>query len=85
VVRDNIIGFNGNGGAAGDQIDLSTIDANLDAPGNQAFHLNQLTYSGGILTATVIGFGIPGSLDLQVRLVGSPPLDLESGTNDVVL
>jgi Ca2+-binding RTX toxin-like protein len=85
VIRDNIIGFDGKGRALGDRIDLSTIDANLDLAGNQTFHLNQLTYSGGILTATVIGFAIPGSLDLQVRLVGSPPLDLGSGTNDIVL
>ena len=65
----------------------STIDANLNMSGNQAFNLNQLTYSGGILTATVIGFGIPGSLDLQIHLVGSPPLDLAgpSPTNDIIL
>lgn len=85
VIRDNIIGFNGKGDALGDRIDLSTIDANLNISGNQAFNLNQLTYSGGILTATVIGFGIPGSLDLQIHLVGSPPLDLAGPTNDIIL
>lgn len=85
VIRDDIVGFNGRGADLGDRIDLSTIDANLDVAGNQAFNLNQLTYSGGILTATVIGFGIPGSLDLQVRLVGSPPLDLVGPTNDIIL
>jgi Ca2+-binding RTX toxin-like protein len=85
VIRDDIFGFNGRGDALGDRIDLSTIDANRDVGGNQAFNLNQLTYSNGILTATVIGIGIPGSLDLQVHLVGSPPLDLSSGTNDIIL
>jgi Ca2+-binding RTX toxin-like protein len=84
VIRDNIIGFDGRG-ALGDRIDLSTIDANREAAGNQAFNLHQLRYSGGILTATVIGFGIPGSLDLQVRLVGNPPLDLVGSTNDIIL
>ena len=73
VIRDDIVGFNGKGAGLGDRIDLSTIDANLEVAGNQAFNLNQLTYSGGILTATVIGFGIPGSLDLQIHLVGNPP------------
>jgi Ca2+-binding RTX toxin-like protein len=85
VIRDNIFGFDGRGAALGDRIDLSTIDANLNARGDQAFSLKQLTYSGGILTATAIGFGIPGSLDLQVHLVGNPPLDLDGPTNDIIL
>jgi Ca2+-binding RTX toxin-like protein len=85
VIRDDIVGFNGKGAGLGDRIDLSAIDANREVAGNQAFNLNQLTYSGGILTATVIGFGIPGSLDLQVHLVGNPPLDLAAPTNDIIL
>lgn len=84
-IYDSIVDFNGNGAALGDRIDLSTIDANLNEPGNQAFALNQLSYNNGVLTAEVIGFSIPGSLDLQIRLVGNPPLDIVEPTNDVIL
>lgn len=83
VIRDSIIDFNGNGSALGDQIDLSAIDANLEVYGNQAFTPEQLSYSDGILTATVSGFGIPGSLDLQILLPGNPLLDIVG--NDLVL
>lgn len=83
-IYDSIVDFNGNGAASGERIDLSTIDANLNEPANQAFALNQLSYNNGVLTAEVIGFSIPGSLDLQIRLVGNPPLDIVDPTNDVI-
>jgi hypothetical protein len=84
-IYDSIVDFNGNGTALGDRIDLSTIDANLELPGDQAFTQSQLSYSNGIFSANVIGFGIPGSLDLQIHLVGNPPLDVVGATNDVIL
>ena len=75
--RDTIIAFSG---AAGDRIDLSTIDANTLISGNQAFAFigsdpfaaaGQLRFSGGILSADVNGdkiadFGIiTGAVVLQ--------------------
>lgn len=52
----------------GDKIDLSTIDADLFLPGNQAFTSNQMTYNSanGMFTADVNG----GS-DLQIHMVGT--------------
>ncbi len=84
LARDIIVDFVGNGGAAGDQIDLSTIDANVGMAGNQAFVTAQLSYSaGGILSVDVIGD--PGAIDLQIELVGAPPLDIVGATNDIIL
>lgn len=85
VIRDIIRDFHGGGDDLIDQIDLSTIDANLNVEGNQAFATNQLSYNDGILTANVIGFGIPGSLDLQIQLYDNPPLDIVGSTNDIIL
>jgi hypothetical protein len=67
-----ITDFNGRGVFPGDRIDLSTIDANLFLPGNQAFGPGQLHYSNGILSANIIGTG--PAPDLQIALLGSPPL-----------
>lgn len=67
ATRDVIVGFTGNGAAAGDVIDLSTIDANLFVAGNQSFAAAQLTYVGGILTANIIGT----AADLQINLLGA--------------
>lgn len=52
----------------GDKIDLSTIDADLFLPGNQAFTSSQMTYNSanGMFTADVYG----GS-DLQIHMVGT--------------
>jgi hypothetical protein len=47
-------------------IDLSTIDANVNIAGNQAFATSQLSYSGGMLTTNVHGG------DLRILLIGSP-------------
>jgi Ca2+-binding RTX toxin-like protein len=77
--RDVITDFIGNGNAAGDRIDLSTIDANALLAGNQAFIAGQLTYIGGILSANIIG--TPPVQDLQIELLGAPPLVL----SDIVL
>lgn len=66
---DHILDFNR---LQGDQIDLSTIDANLSLAGNQTFAAAQLSYNAaGILTANVL-FGA----DIQINLVGAPTLNL---------
>ncbi len=65
---DHIFDFNR---LQGDQIDLSTIDANLLLPGSQTFAAAQLSYNAGILTANVL-FGA----DIQIKLVGTPVLNL---------
>lgn len=65
---DHILDFNR---LQGDQIDLSTIDANVLLAGNQAFAAAQLSYNAaGILTANVL-FGA----DIQIKLVGAPALN----------
>ena len=82
--RDIIADFQGNGAGAGDEIDLSTIDANVNAnfPGVDAFLPTQLTYDAvtGILSVDVIGD--PGNVDMQIQLIGAPPLDI---ANDIVI
>jgi serralysin len=71
---DFISGFNR---AEGDKLDLSGIDANAYATGNQAFSFGQLSYNASInvLTAHVYGDG-----DLQIQFVAtaafSPYLDV---------
>jgi len=72
VLRDVITDFDGNGLLPGDLIDLSRIDANLLLAGNQAFTAAQISYVGGILSADIIG--TPATPDLQIQLVGAPPL-----------
>lgn len=80
VNRDIILDFEGKGAAAGDVIDLSTIDANSTIAGNQTFTTAQLSYSAGVLTANVIGLA-----DFQVFLVGAPAVDTVGPTNDFIL
>lgn len=53
-----------------DKINLSSIDADLTLPGDQAF--TQGSYVNGILTADVIGGD-----DIQIELTGAPYLDLD--------
>ncbi len=53
-----------------DKLDLSTIDANLNIAGNQAFTASQGSYVSGILTADVIG-----GADIQIGLIGAPALN----------
>ncbi|SFF15883.1 hypothetical protein [Nitrosomonas sp. Nm166] len=83
--RDVILDFDGNGAAAGDFIDLSTIDANLNVGGNQAFTLAQLNYNAGTGILSVNVFGDPGAVDLQIELDDAPPLDIVGVTNDIIL
>ncbi len=81
AARDIIVDFVGNGVNAGDKIDLSRIDADVIANGNQVFDPAQLSYSaGGIFTANVIGT----AADLQIELVGVPTLDIVGATNDII-
>lgn len=54
----------------GDKINVSSIDADLTLPGDQAF--TQGSYVDGILTADVIGGD-----DIQIELTGAPYLDLD--------
>ncbi|MEH1907180.1 calcium-binding protein [Nostoc sp.] len=78
--RDVITDFVGNGIFAGDQIDLSTIDANSTVGGNQTFSYigtgafsapAQVRYSGGILQANTDG---DLSAEFEIGLTGSPSL-----------
>ncbi|WP_298919673.1 hypothetical protein [uncultured Nostoc sp.] len=78
VGRDLITDFVGNGKLPGDQIDLSTIDADSTKLGNQAFTFigaaafsapGQLRYSGGILQASTDADRSP---EFEARLIGSP-------------
>ncbi|MGJ5633957.1 beta strand repeat-containing protein [Nostoc sp. CALU 1950] len=80
LARDVITDFAGNGIFAGDQIDLSTIDANSIAGGNQAFTfigagafsaVGQVRYSGGILQANT---NFDFAAEFEVQLAGAPGL-----------
>ncbi|MEH1945913.1 MAG: hypothetical protein V7K77_02825 [Nostoc sp.] len=87
LLQDAIADFVGNGILAGDQIDLSTIDANSIKEGNQAFTfigsrafsaIGQIRYSGGILQGSTDG---DLSAEFEIRLTRAPQL-LES---DIIL
>ena len=78
--RDVITDFVGNGNLSGDRIDLSTIDANSNITGNQAFTfigtsafsaVGQIRYVGGILSGNTAG---NLSAEFEIQLVGSPQL-----------
>ncbi|MBN4001671.1 hypothetical protein [Nostoc sp. LPT] len=80
LLRDVITDFVGNGIFTGDQINLSTIDANSSVAGNQAFTFigasafsaaRQVRYSGGILQASIDG---DLSAEFEIGLTGAPPL-----------
>jgi Ca2+-binding RTX toxin-like protein len=60
-----------------DKIDLSAIDADAAAAGNQVFLLDQLAYADGMLNVNVLGD--PGLIDLQI---GVGPLNLAA---DIIL
>lgn len=74
ATRDIITDFNG---AEGDTVDVETIDANLNAGGNQAFTFigaaafsnvaGQLRCSGGIIQADQNGDGVA---DFEIELIG---------------
>ncbi|MGD9618048.1 MAG: hypothetical protein AB7H90_16790 [Alphaproteobacteria bacterium] len=78
--RDVIADFIGNGNAAGDRIDVSTIAANTLLAGNQAFASiggaaftasGQLRYAGGVLQGNT-NAGL--AAELEILLTGSPVL-----------
>jgi serralysin len=80
LLQDAIADFVGNGILAGDQIDLSTIDANSTKEGNQAFTfigsrafsaIGQIRYSGGILQGSTDG---ELSAEFEIRLTRAPQL-----------
>ncbi len=72
--RDVITDFNGRGALVGDQIDLSTIDANIFLAGPQAFLPGQLSYNqaAGLLSINILGNGTP--VDMQIQLTAGTPL-----------
>ncbi|TKB93287.1 MAG: calcium-binding protein [Nitrospira sp.] len=91
--KDVIIDFNGLGTAVSDQIDLSTIDANALAAGNQAFTYiggaaftaaGQLRYAGGVLSGSTDADTAP---EFQVQLLGGPALFVNptSAGTDILL
>ncbi|MBD2728338.1 hypothetical protein H6G96_18965 [Nostoc sp. FACHB-892] len=84
---------NGNNASLGDQIDLSTIDANPSSEGNQAFTfistaafsaVGQVRYVAGILAANTDG---NLGADFEIQLTGAPTLFVAAGnpTSDIIL
>ncbi|MEJ5989718.1 hypothetical protein WG902_06945 [Ramlibacter sp. PS3R-8] len=78
--RDVISDFVGNGSLAGDRVDLSTLDANVLAAGNQSFTFignaafsgaGQARYAGGVLSLNMDG---DVAAEMQVALTGAPAL-----------
>ncbi|MEH1839672.1 MAG: hypothetical protein V7L20_13080 [Nostoc sp.] len=78
--RDVITDFVGNGNLPGDQIDLSSIDANSTIAGKQAFTfigtrpfsaVGQIRYAAGILQGNTAG---NLSANFEIQLTGAPPL-----------
>ncbi|MDZ8029148.1 MAG: calcium-binding protein [Nostoc sp. DedQUE11] len=88
VVRDVISGFVGNGFGLGDQIDLSTIDANPFLAGNQAFNFSpgfgvgHLSYSGGILRGNL---DFDAAAEFEIQIAGAPVLFIGGAGSDVIL
>ncbi|WP_143854120.1 hypothetical protein [Nostoc sp. 'Peltigera membranacea cyanobiont' 210A] len=80
ILQDAIADFVGNGILAGDQIDLSTIDANSTKESNQAFTfigsrafsaIGQIRYSGGLLQGST---DADLSAEFEIRLTRAPQL-----------
>ncbi|MGC4095937.1 MAG: calcium-binding protein [Nitrospira sp.] len=94
VGRDIIMGFIGHdsfGGQGGDRIDLTTIDANTLASGNQAFTYigsaaftaaGQLRYAGGLLQGST---DADAAAEFEIQLVGSPALTVGGAGTDILL
>jgi Ca2+-binding RTX toxin-like protein len=82
---DVIVGFDGADTAIGDRIDLSTIDADLELPGNQAFTAEQLSYFDEVQNGVLYGvlwvdlIGPSTGPELEIKLVGSPELFIQVG------
>ena len=77
VSKDVIIDFAGAGAAIGDKIDLTTIDANSSAAGNQAFiwgssfTAGHLRYVGGVLQGNT---DADAAAEFEIQVVGTPAL-----------
>ena len=86
--RDVIIGFAGAGAAIGDKIDLTTIDANSLAAGNQAFiwggafTAGHLRYVGGVLQGNT---DADAAAEFEIQLVGTPALVVGGAGTDILL
>lgn len=92
--KDTIIGFTGNtfyGDQDGGQIDLTDIDANTLASGNQAFTYigsaaftaaGQLRYAGGILQGST---DADAAAEFEIQLVGAPTLVVGGTGTDILL
>lgn len=89
--RDVITDFKGNGAGIGDNISLSTIDANSLVSGNQAFTYigsaaftaaGQLRYAGGILSGNT---DADTASEFQIHLLGGPTLVVGGAGTDVIL
>ncbi|MGZ9032968.1 MAG: calcium-binding protein [Rhodospirillales bacterium] len=78
--RDVILDFNGVGPAAGDIIDLATLDANIDTPGNEAFSF----IAGARFTAPgqVRVSDRDGDTLIQANTSGAPGAELEIFVED---
>ena len=86
--RDVITDFTGNGAAVGDQIDLTTIDANSLVAGDQvftwggAFTAGHLRYVGGVLQGNTDG---DAAAEFEIQLLGSPALSVGGAGTDILL
>ena len=93
IRRDVLTDFTGNGALAGDQIDLTGIDANPGLAGDQAFTyigaasfsaVGQVRYSGGVVQANI---DLNFAPDMEIELTGAPVLAVSAvpGTTDILL
>ncbi len=91
VGRDIIRDLAGAGAALGDRIDLTTIDANSLAAGNQAFAYiggaaftaaGQLRYAGGILSGST---DADAAVEFEIQLIGTPLLVVGWAGTDILL
>ena len=86
--KDAIIGFAGAGAAIGDRINLTTIDANSLAAGNQAFiwggsfTAGHLRYVGGVLQGNT---DADVAAEFEIQLVGIPALVVGGAGTDILL
>ena len=89
--RDVITDFNGFGAFAGDQIDLTDIDANALLAGNQAFTYigsaaftaaGQLRYTGGVLQGST---DADATAEFEIQLIGAPTLTVGGVGTDILL
>jgi Ca2+-binding RTX toxin-like protein len=91
---DIITDFTGNGTVAGDVIDLLTVDADVNTPGNQAFHFigsaqfsatnatGELRYANGTLQGST---NVGAAPELEIRLTANPVLFVGGAGSDIIL